>query len=154
MNLLSTLVCHSFQEGLGNLSLKGTESTVLAAIVLLIVAGLFGTAAIAALSKEQWITYSHLFDESRLVRYAKQLWAAEGCKTIDDDKNSLRFEKLICLVSPYQEHWMSLVAWALRQGFSLMAASMCLIICPFYKLFKGSDRKPATSNAGLWVQQN
>lgn len=58
------------QEGFGNLSLKGTESTVLAVLVLLIVVGLVGTAAVAAFNPEQWVTYFHLFDESRLVSLA------------------------------------------------------------------------------------
>ena len=57
----------SLQEGFGNLSLKGTESTILALIILLIVVGLVGTAAVAATSQDQWVTYFHLFDESRLV---------------------------------------------------------------------------------------
>ncbi len=63
-----TCICNC-QEGLGNLSLKGTESTILALIILAIVIGLVGTAAFAATSQDQWITYFHLFDESRLVRH-------------------------------------------------------------------------------------
>jgi hypothetical protein len=55
------------QEGFRNLSLKGTESTILSVIILLIVAGIVGTAGIAAFQPAQWETFFHLFDESRLV---------------------------------------------------------------------------------------
>ena len=58
------------QEGIQNLSLKGTESTIFAVIILLIVLGLVGTAAVAALDGEQWLNYFRLFDESRLVSIA------------------------------------------------------------------------------------
>jgi len=57
----------SLQEGFQNLSLKGTESTILSFLILLIVVGLVGTAGVAAFQPEQWLTYFHLFDESRLV---------------------------------------------------------------------------------------
>jgi len=60
---------NDLQEGIRNLSLKGTESSIAAILILLIVAGLTGTAAVAALSSEQWVTYLHLFDESRLVSH-------------------------------------------------------------------------------------
>ncbi len=55
------------QEGFRNLSLKGTESTILSVLILLIVLGIVGTAGVAAFQPEQWATYFHLFDESRLV---------------------------------------------------------------------------------------
>ena len=60
------------QVGWKNWSMKGTESSIFAIIVLLIALGLAGTAAVAALDSEQWIDYFHLFDESRLVSCALQ----------------------------------------------------------------------------------
>lgn len=47
--------------------MKGTESVAFAAVVLLIIVGLIGTAGVAAFDSSQWVDYLHLFDESRLV---------------------------------------------------------------------------------------
>lgn len=83
------------QEGAGNLSLKGTESTVLAVLILLIVLGLVGTAAVAAFNPEQWLTYFHLFDESRLVSRDPGFQCDENSSQ-DPDKFGCIEHALIC----------------------------------------------------------
>lgn len=81
--------CFGVQEGIGNLSLKITESAITSVLILLVVLSLFGTFAFAATDSQQWSNYLSLFEGSRLVASTASpslLFYGEFCSCLGDRK--------------------------------------------------------------------